>query len=531
MLSLLRKWLILTVFILLGGYLVYQGFLFRQAQVENILPPGTVVAGVDVSGLTLEDARLQVSARYYRPLYIFHGDDHVELDPHDVGFVLDEDTMFGQLQTELSQENVSMRFASFVLKRPLKNISIPLVATHDRDGLIFMLQNIAKFLDQPAEAPQMLPQQIAVKEGHSGLVTDIDASLPAVEEVLYRPENRGVHLVIVEQPAPEMSMALLEEAIRNELNGFDGTGSIFVMDLQTGEEININSDIAVTGTSILKIAIFVEAYRVIDGTPNDYQQQLFLDTAAHSSNYSANLLLHELAGEPNTYAGADILTESMRELGLVNTFIAVPFDVVTPPSYRQITYVTPANSRSDGLPNIDPSRQTTAEDIGTLLSMIYYCSKGGGALLAVYPDELTPSECQAIIDLMVLNEEGNLIRYGVPEGTIVSHKHGWAEATHGDAGIVYTPGGDFVIVEYLSGTGDWLEAGISFPILREIARATYNYFNLDDPYLGDVNATRVEIDPIDPFSENQGTADGTTTEEQTVEGQPVEQTPTPEAGG
>jgi hypothetical protein len=114
---------------------------------------------------------------------------------------------------------------------------------------------------------------------------------------------------------------------------------------------------------------------------------------------------------------------------------------------------------------------------------------------------------------MVLNEEGNLIRYGVPNGTVVSHKHGWAQATHGDAGIVYTPGGDFVIVEYLSVPGDWLVADISFPILREIARATYNYFNLDAPYMGDVNEDRTVIDPTDPFSENTENPEETPVEE------------------
>jgi beta-lactamase class A len=211
----------------------------------------------------------------------------------------------------------------------------------------------------------------------------------------------------------------------------------------------------------------------------------------------------------------------MRRLGLVNTFIAVPFDA-TAPAHRQTTYSTPANTSNNVSADLDPSRQTTAEEIGTLLSMIYQCSKGGGALLAVYPDELTPAECQAIIDLMVLNEEGNLIRYGVPDGVPVSHKHGWAQATHGDAGIVYTPGGDFVIVEYLSQPGDWLIADISFPILREIARATYNYFNLDDPYLGDVNADRLVIDPNDPFAENQG---------ETVEETAAEETPAAEESG
>jgi beta-lactamase class A len=274
------------------------------------------------------------------------------------------------------------------------------------------------------------------------------------------------------------------------------------MDLSTGEEMAINADVALSGLSILKIAIFMEAFRTIDGPLNEYQEQLFLDAATRSSNFAANLLLHEVAGEDNTYLGADLLTESTTRLGLVNTFMAVPYDA-NPPAHRRTTYVTPANSRSDITTEPDPTMQSTAEEIGTLLSMIYYCAKGGGPLIAVYSDDITPDECQAIIDLMIFNEEGNLIRFGVPQGTPVSHKHGWAQATHADAGIVFSPGGDYVIVEYLNQSGDWLLAEESFPILREIARAAYNYFNVEEPYLSDAMADRGFINPEDPFSESQ----------------------------
>jgi hypothetical protein len=231
--------------------------------------------------------------------------------------------------------------------------------------------------------------------------------------------------------------------------------------------------------------------------------------------------LHIVAGENNTYKGADILTESMRELGLINTFMAVPYDA-SPPAHRQTTYVTPANSRPDLETVPDPTMQSTAEEIGTLLAMIYYCAQGGGTLLAVYPGEITPQECQSILDLMILNEEGNLIRYGVPDDMAVSHKHGWARATHADAGVVFSPGGDFVIVEYLDQPGDWLLAEQSFPILREIARMAYNFFNMDAPYLGDALQERPLFDPDDPFSEIYD--DDLNVEEGTSE------TLTPEAG-
>ncbi|KPK12127.1 MAG: hypothetical protein AMJ56_05220 [Anaerolineae bacterium SG8_19] len=498
MLAIIRKWVIVLSLLGVGGFLLFNWVKFQQAR--ELLPVGTTIAGLDVSGMTKEEAGEYLAERYYGPVYLYHLEEHVELDPQNVGFKLDTESMLAQVELEMAGRDQWLQFASFILGLAVQPISVPLSATHDRPGLEAVLQSIADFLDHPAQPAQMLTQGKAIKEGQAGYVTDLAASLPAAEDALYRPDNRVAKIAIVEEIAPDVDMELLEDAINSKLQAFDGLGSVFILDLQTGEELNINADVAVSGLSILKIAIFVEAFRAIDGEPDVNQQQLFLDTATRSSNFGANLLLHIVAGENNTYAGADILTESMQRLGLVNTFMAVPYDA-NPPAYRRTTYVTPANSQTDLVTLPDETMQTTAEEIGTLLAMIYQCSMGGGALLAVYPDQLTPDECQAIIDLMVLNEEGNLIRYGVPEGIPVSHKHGWAQATHGDAGIVYSPGGDFVIVEYLSQPGDWLLADQSFPILREIARATYNYFNIEEPYLGNPLDDRAQIDPDNPFSE------------------------------
>ncbi|MCI0394496.1 MAG: class A beta-lactamase-related serine hydrolase [Chloroflexi bacterium] len=500
MLASIRKFLLLLILVAGSGYIGFRYLQYRQ--VRHLLPAGTTIAGVDVSGLALEEAGARVQERYARPISIYHRQERVEIQPQDVGFTLDLNGMLQQAQQQMAGQDERTRFAGFVLERPLQPITVDLLAIHDAGGLRSMVQTIAGYLDEPARPPQMLATAETFQHGQPGFVTDVEASLPAVAEALYSLENRSAYLVVVEQEEPELSLDLLAEVINSKLQSFNGMGSIFVMDLQTGEEFGINSDVALSGLSILKIAIFIEAYRALDRPSDEFQQQLFLDTATRSSNYAANLLLHVVAGEDNTYRGADILTESMRHLGLVNTFIAVPYDA-TPPAYRQTTYVTPANSRTDITTQPDPTMQSTAEDIGTLLSMIYYCAQGGGALLAVYPGQITPQECQAIIDLMVLNEEGNLIRYGVPAGTPVSHKHGWALGTHADAGIVFSPGGDFVIVEYLNQPGEWLLADVSFPILREIARAVYNYFNFDDPYLGDALVDQGLIDPNDPFSESQ----------------------------
>ena len=483
MLKGLQKFLI-TLFLISGGlYLLYQLFLYDRAR--TLFPPQTTVAGVDVSRMTGGDAAEQLREAYFSPIIIYHRDEQVEINPQDIGFQLDVETMVQEIEEASVQEDFWMGYVEFVIGRSLEPITIDLIATHDQQVLEDRVKFIAEVLDTPPVSPLLATNATNIEAGMAGYITDIEASMPLVEEALYQLDNREAHLVVVEQDAPARSMELLKELLLRRLERFDGVGAVFIMDLATGEEISINGDLAVSGLSILKIPIFVETYRVLDGPPNDFVQGLLWDTAVQSSNFGANLLLHVIAGQDNTYLGAEMLTQSLWKMGLVNTFMAVPYDapeVATRPS----TYSTPANAQPPLLFQPDPARQATAEDIGTLLSMVYYCAQGGGPLLAIYPDDFTPAECQAIIDLMVENTEGNLIRFGVPETVPVSHKHGWDGVTYGDAGLVLSPGGDYVIVTYVSdpSTG-WLLSDISFPLLWELSQITYNYFNFEAPYLDD----------------------------------------------
>lgn len=481
-LQILRRLLLWALAIAGGAYLLYQGFLFYRAQ--DKFPPGTTVAGITIESLTMDQASALLIEHYMSPLVLFRNDQRVaELSPQDVGFVIDLEGMLAQVKNQWQAQELWRRYAEFVIGLSPQPITVELHATHDDAALAERLKTVASFVDEPAAPPSFLSESGTVKDGRPGYVTDMEASLLMVRDALYRPDERAIQLQFVEQPAPEWGMYLLEDEIQKQLDSFDGFGSVFVLDLQTGEEVAINADVALSGLSILKILIFIEVYRALDQPPDDYTTGLLEETATRSSNHSANLLLHVIAGEDNTYRGADILTQAVRDLGLVNTFMAVPYDAIAVAT-RPSTYQTPANSREGIITNPDPTMQTTAEEMGIALAMLYYCAQGEGGFLAVYPEEITQEECQAIIDLMVRNEEGNLIRYGVPENIPVSHKHGWSVNEHGDAGLVYSPSGDYAIMIYLAQPeSDWLSSEYSFPIIREIARAAYNYFNFDNPYL------------------------------------------------
>ncbi len=488
MLKATQRFLILTLITMGTLFLVYQAFLFSRSQ--DKYPPGLTVASVEIAGLTRAEATEKLNETYFAPLNLYYQEERVQIDPSEVGFAIDTETMLNEAEARKSDKEVWQAYIEFMLNRPIEPIAIPLAATHDRNALTAQIETVANFLDRPATSPQLLVDSGEYELGQPGYTTDVPTSVELAEISLYQATtvDRSVDLALIYEEAMPFDIQVLENQIQRELATLDGmVGSVFIMSLETGEEVSINADVAISGLSILKIAIFLEAYRALDRPPNEYEQELFYNTAVLSSNNNANLLLHIVAGEANTYQGAQLLTESMQNIGLVNTFMAIPYDAPAV-STRPGTYTTPANSRPTSPINAESAMQTTAEEMGTLLSMIYYCAQDGGALPIIYPGEITPEECQAILDLMKQNYEGNLIRFGVPEGTEVSHKHGWDLVTHGDAGIVFSPAGDYVIVMYLHDqANNWLNYEVSFPFLQGISQIVYNYFNLEDPYTEDVN--------------------------------------------
>ncbi len=174
--------------------------------------------------------------------------------------------------------------------------------------------------------------------------------------------------------------------------------------------------------------------------------------------------------------GPLVVTETLQDLGFENTFIAGYYFPGAP--ILQI-YRTPANQRFDIDTDPDPYTQTTASDISMLLTDIYACSQGGGSLLARFPEELTAEECSRMLELLSANVLGTLIKGGVPEGTRVAHKHGWRSSPLdmiGDAGIVFTPGGDYTLSIFLWNEQEMIWEPTS-RLVADLSRAAYNYFN------------------------------------------------------
>lgn len=482
----LGQWITVSIIVLGVMLLLYK--VYQYGSFRRFLPAGLEVAGVEVGGYSLDEAGEILTDRYINaPIVLYHGNEAIPINPADVEFTLDLDAMLSAADYQRSQQDFWAGFWGYLWGRPVEVEAVDLNATHNRDALIAVLRNVALQFDTPAQPPQPVLTSLSFQYGESGIETDIDGSLRAVEDALYSPISRDAHLRVAAKEPVRPDINLLARLIVNHLEDFDGVASVFILDLETGEEIAINADLPMSGMSIVKVPIVLETLRAIDGNLTEDQSKLISETlVVQSGNFSANLLLDVVAGQDDAFLGSEIVTSSMQRLGLLNTFIAVPYEEQPRPG--NTTYETPANSVEEIVTNPDPAMQTTAEDIGTLLSMIYYCARdGGGALMAAYPSQISQAECQVLVDYMAQNRIGSLIEEGVPADIPVAHKHGWIGDTHGDAGIVFSPSGDYVIVEYMY-KDEWLEWEISSPLLADISRATYNYFNFDSPYLGDSSA-------------------------------------------
>ena len=92
-----------------------------------------------------------------------------------------------------------------------------------------------------------------------------------------------------------------------------------------------------------------------------------------------------------------------------------------------------------------------------------------------------------MVNLLAKNKLGVLLERGLPEGTRIAHKHGWViEARDGlmhtisDAGVVYTPGGNYVLTLYMYHPVQLLWDPAN-ELAGTISEAVYNYFNQAAP--------------------------------------------------
>ncbi|MBL8163321.1 MAG: serine hydrolase [Anaerolineae bacterium] len=489
---------VMSLLLLVAAVGLFVFYLVRFSQQQERLAADVSVAGVRVGGLLTREALAELEASFAEPVVLYYNTSPILLDPGSVGFRLSAEAMLAAATAAGDQQGgFWVRFANYLLGREDQTVvQVPLAAEYQNILLEQVLRDIGARYDQQSGQAQYDLQTLTLLPGSEGYQLDVAGAMPLLDAALRSATNRVVNLPVQRSDVNVGNIATLQRMIEDYLDSqgfiFDGqttVASVFIMDLKTGEEVNILSDVAYSAASTIKVSIMIDYFRSLwNAVPQD-EAWLMANSLLCSNNASSNLMMQiigqRVSGVQDIFAGIANVTETIQYLGARNTYITAPFVLGVD---GQVLGSIPAPQTSPNPnfnTNADAYNQTTAEDLGTLFGMIYDCAQYGSGLMTAFPEgEVTQTECRQMLELMSANDLQRLLQGGIPEGVRISHKNGWIFDMTGDAGIVFSPNGrHYVISVFLWEQAEFQDYEKLWPLVEGISRAAWNYFNPDQPLI------------------------------------------------
>jgi beta-lactamase class A len=482
------RWISILVIFLGVMLTVFQ--LLNYSRLRATFPPGTSIGGVPVAGLDRRQAAERLTQAYSLPVEVRYGDAVIQIRPSAAGFRLDLEAMLAAADQQRIQQPFWNAFWDYLWNQIPSPAEVPLRAvTSDERLRAYLQEEVSSRYDNPPAPAEPVPGTTGFSPGQPGTLLDVERAVVLVSDALRNPANRVVNLsydrISPSRPVFQNLQVMLQQVLTT--NEYDGLAEIYLLDLQTGQEISfaynngsiIAPGIAFTAASTMKIPIMISTFRRIDEPASVEITRLLESMIELSENDPADRLM-EVVMDPRL--GPLEVTADIQSMGFQNTFLAGYFYPGAPLLRR---YTTTANQRNDVNTRPDSYNQTTPQEIGTLLYDIYQCANsGGGTLSVVFPGEITQSECRTMISLLARNRIAVLIEAGLPEGIQVAHKHGWITDpadglihTMSDSAIVYTPGGNYILAIYLYHPVQLLFNPAN-ELVASLSQAVYNYYNL-----------------------------------------------------
>lgn len=482
------RWLALIFIFLAVVLLALQ--LVSYSRMRDRFPVGQKIAGVPVGGLTHQQASDRLNQAYGIPVEIRYKNSAIQLKPNTVGFQMNIPGMLTAADLQRASVPFWSGFWDFLWNRLPEPTEVPLLAgVADEQLRNFLKSEVAARYDESPTAAIPIPGTSSFRAGEPGVQLDVERSLPIITDALKSASSRVVTLTYRQVTAPRPSLENLQILIQQTIDasGYDGLTEIYLYDLTGNQELyfayeegdNLTPGMAFTAASTIKIPIMVSVFkRIPEPMPEDIANLMEL-MIVRSLNDPADQLMQTTM---DLNLGPIMVTDDMEAIGLKSTFIAGYFF-----NGAQLLdiYETPANTRTDYSTDPDVYNQTTSLEMGLLLKDIYQCAElDGGTLLAAFDGAITQSECRTMIETLNRDRIGVLLQAGLPDGTKFAHKHGWTSPPPdyvikqvADTGIVYSPGGNYVIAVF-----QYHPVQIVFEpdnqLLADISQAIYNYFNV-----------------------------------------------------
>jgi hypothetical protein len=267
-------------------------------------------------------------------------------------------------------------------------------------------------------------------------------SSSAVGDVFGLPAASSPRLV------PARHDPVLTGKLRRLVTQYSGTGGAFAQNLTSGAGGAWNAKARFPAASTLKLAIATAVLAEHSGIPppGSHVDSLLREMIIPSDDAAANALLVWLRG--STSAGSDRVNTLMRAVGLRDSIMYGGYEV------RTLSGGIPV--RVEEQPSFGIGKYTTPWDMASLHRAIWLAAGGKGPLREA-ESGFTAADGRYLLWLLAhVRDTPKLDRFvGADRGVAVLHKAGWIAAARHDTGLVFWPGGVFVI-----GVMTWRGGGV-----------------------------------------------------------------------
>jgi beta-lactamase class A len=222
----------------------------------------------------------------------------------------------------------------------------------------------------------------------------------------------------------------IKSQLQSLLNSFTAADAsnwgVVVTNLKTGETASVNANASMESASLYKLFVAQAVYKAIDSgqlQSSDYIQGCLQTMITVSDNDCGRAL--------GTIVGWEALNPGLASAGYSATDMT------------------------------NPAQHTSAHDVALLLQRLYQ-----GSLAS-------PTSNASFLNLLKGQLVNNRLPVGLPSGTVIDHKTGDLDGYIHDAGIVYGPKSDYLIVAM---SGPWGDPGNAPGRIAQLSSQLYSYF-------------------------------------------------------
>lgn len=244
----------------------------------------------------------------------------------------------------------------------------------------------------------------------------------------------------------------LEKIVKEVVANENGTYAIVIKNLKTGEEYDLNETRKFDSASLYKLWTMGTVYQQIE------DGKLTLDKPISMSIEELNRIfdLGEDAEEKEGTLDTTVREALERMITISHNYSALLLTyTVKNASVKKFLLDNHLTASNTGSPP-----RTTAKDIADYYELLY---KG---------ELVTETASKEMLEVLKRQQLNDRIPKYLPDGTVVAHKTGELGAVKHDAGIVFSPKGDYIIV-LMSETSSQAKAA---KVEAKISQKVWEYF-------------------------------------------------------